>query len=290
MHQSVLKGYLLALAAIVILSPDALLIRLAGDEPFLITTWRGIIGGIMVLIFTRFLDKRTLLEQIKPARYGFLAVVAINAVQQFCFVYAISHSNVTDVLVILAFAPLAGAFLSALFLHENVALRTWIATIVCGVGLAILFLQPDSNSESGGLIAAVICALTLASQFVVMRGHPKANLTAGIGVGNILTGFICAFLVADIIPDSSQWLPLLAMGLIVAPLPFVLLAFSLRYISAAETSLIMLLETVLGSLLVWVILSEQPSVQTVLAGILILSTLSVYTWLTLRASANKPGP
>jgi len=291
MHQSVLKGYLLALAAVLILSPDALLIRLAGDEPFLISTWRGLLGGIMVLIFSHFLDKkRSLLEQVRPAGNWGLAVVLISALQQFCFVYAISHANVTDVLVIIAFAPLASAFLSAIFLHEKVALRTWIATLICGVGLAILFLQPNSGSKDMGLLAAVFCALSLATQFVVIRGHPTANLSASIGVGNILAGVVCAFLVADFMPESWQWTPLLIMGLIVSPVPFVLLVFSLRYISAAETSLIMLLESALGSLLVWFFLSEQPSTQTILAGILVLSTLGIYTWLTLRASANKLTP
>lgn len=287
MQQSVVTGYLMALAAIFILSPDSLLIRLAGDEPLLISVWRSGLGGIMILLFTRFLDKRNLYQQVRPAGYGFFAVVLITAFQQFSFVYAISHANVTDVLVILAFAPLASAFLSAVFLHEAVALRTWVATLICGGGLAILFLQPNSGSESVGLIAAVLCAFAIAAQFVAIRAFPAANLTAGIGGGSILTGVICAFLVTDIMPTGSQWAPMLLMGLIVSPIPFLLLVFSLRYISAAETSLIMLLETVLGSLWVWAILSEQPSTQTVLAGILILSTLSIYTWLSLRRAPEK---
>ena len=284
MHQSIVKGYLLALAAIFILSPDALLIRLAGDEPLLISVWRSGLGGVTILLLTRFLDKRSLYQQVRPAGYGFFAVVLITAFQQFCFVYAISHANVTDVLVILAFAPLASAFLSAIFLHEAVARRTWVATFICGGGLAILFLQPDSGSESTGLIAAALCAFSIAAQFVAIRRFPKANLAAGIGIGGILTGAVCAFLVTDIIPTSSQWVPVLIMGLIVSPITFVLLVVSLRYISAAETSLIMLLETVLGSLWVWFVLSEQPSTQTVLAGTLVLSTLTIYTWLTLRNS------
>lgn len=40
-----LKGYLLALLGVLILSPDALLIRLAGDNPMLISAWRGTFGG-----------------------------------------------------------------------------------------------------------------------------------------------------------------------------------------------------------------------------------------------------
>jgi drug/metabolite transporter (DMT)-like permease len=286
MQQTVLKGYLLALTGVIILSPDALLVRLAGDEALLISTWRGVMGGIMVLVFSYILDRRNLFTQMRPAGKWAFAVIVLNAVAQFCFIFAISHANVTDVLVIIAFAPLASAFLSAIFLHEVVQLRTWIATLICGIGLAILFLQPDGTSQGIGLFAALICALTVAAQFVVIRGFPRANLSAGVGFGNILAGVCCAFLVTDIMPDSYQWPPLLIMAFLVSPLPFVLFVFSLRYISAAETSLIMLLESVLGSLWVWFILAEQPSVQTVLAGILILSTLSIYTWLALRSSPS----
>ncbi|MEZ5536535.1 MAG: DMT family transporter [Thiolinea sp.] len=282
MRQSVLKGYLLALIGIIILSPDALLVRLANDDVLLIATWRGLIGGTMVLVFSYLLDRRNLFRQIRPAGGWAFVIILLNAVAQFSFIYAISHANVTDVLVIIAFAPLASAFLSAVFLHEAVQLRTWIATLVCGIGLAILFLQPNSNSQGSGLFAALMCALTMAAQFVIIRAFPRANLSACVGFGNMLTGICCAFLVTDIMPGSSQWLPLLIMAFLVSPVPFVLFVFSLRYISAAETSLIMLLESVLGSLWVWFVLSEQPSMQTVLAGILVLSTLTVYTWLALK--------
>lgn len=282
MRQSILKGYLLALIGVIILSPDALLVRLAGDESLLISTWRGLIGGTMVLIFSYLIDRRNLFRQMRPAGWWAVVVIVLNAIAQFCFIFAISHANVTDVLVIIAFAPLVSAFLSAIFLRETVQLRTWIATLVCGIGLAILFLQPDSHSQGIGLLAALICALTVAGQFVVIRGFPKANLSAAVGFGNMLTGICCAFLVTHIMPASYQWAPLLVMAFLVSPLPFVLFVVSLRYISAAETSLIMLLESVLGSLWVWYVLAEQPSLQTVLAGVLVISTLMIYTWLALR--------
>lgn len=288
MRQSVIHGYLLALTGMFILSPDALLIRLAGDEPLLISAWRGMIGGSTILLVSHFLDKRSLLQQLRPAGKGVPVLVVLNAVQQFCFVFAISHANVTDVLVIIAFAPLASAFMSAVFLHEAVLLRTWVATLVCGIGLAILFLQSGGHSQGIGLFAALVCALTMAAQFVVIRGFPKANLAAGIGLGNMLVGVTCALLVGDVLPDTIQWPPLLAMGLLISPIPLVLFVTSLRYISAAETSLIMLLEAVTGSLWVWYFLAEQPSMQTVLAGILVLSTLGIYSWRALKSLPDAP--
>ena len=63
MQQNVFKGYLLALIGVCVLSPDALLIRLAGSDPWVIAGWRGILTGIMILIYNQWLDRRSLAEQ-----------------------------------------------------------------------------------------------------------------------------------------------------------------------------------------------------------------------------------
>lgn len=283
MSQSIVKGYLLALLGVFILSPDAVLIRLVGDNPLLISAWRGVIGGSMVLIYNQFLDRRNLFQQLRPVGvWWVLVTIVFNGSSQIGFVYGVSHTNASDVLVIIAFAPLVSAFLSAIFLAEEVKLRTWIATLVCGVGLAILFSQSNSGSQWLGIVAAVICAITLAAQFVVMRAFPGENLTGCIGLGNILSGLVCMIIVSDLSIPMSSWPPLLLMTLIVSPLSFVLFVLSLRYISAAETSLIVLLESILGSLWVWLVLSEQPSLKTTVAGSLIITTLVVYSWLSLK--------
>lgn len=283
MNQSSLKGYLLALLGIFLLSPDSLLIRFIGDDPWLISVWRGVLGGLMILIYNRWLvDRRPLREQLAPAGYWVLGMIALASTSQLAFVYAIAHANVTDVLVILAFAPLMSALMSAVFLRERVDLRTWIATLVCAIGLAVLFLQGDSNSEPIGLVAAVIAGVTMAGQFVLMRGLPEVNFTASVGLGNIVGGLVSIFFAATIWPGSAQWLPLLMMCLIVLPVPYMLFILSLRTITAAETSLIMLLETILGSLWVWAVIAEAPTMQTVLAGVLIVGTLTIYGVLVMR--------
>lgn len=287
MTSPLVKGYLLALLGIFILSPDALLVRLLGDDPLQISVYRGILAGCMVLVYNQFLDRRSLYAQLAPV--GALVVIItsiIVGISQLSFIFGISNANVTDVLVIIAFAPLASAFMSALFLGEKVTKPTWVATLVCSIGLAILFLQAGSGSSWFGLASAVVCALTIAGQFVMMRAFPDANMTGCMGLGYILSGVFCIFLAPDLTLESHQIMPLLLMVLIVAPIPFVLFVLSLRYISAAETSLIMLLESILGTFWVWLVLSERPSLQTTLAGSLVIGTLVVYSWLSLKNNAK----
>ena len=287
MTSPLVKGYLLALLGIFILSPDALLIRLWGDDPLQISVYRGILAGSMVLVYNQFLDRRSLYAQLAPAgAIGVIITSIVVGVSQLGFVFGISNANVTDVLVIIAFAPLASAFMSALFLGEKVTAPTWFATIVCAIGLAILFGQSGSDSSWFGLASAVVCALTIAGQFVLMRAFPKANMTGCMGFGYILSGILCLFIAPDLTLDSHQIMPMLVMVLIVSPIPFVLFILSLRYISAAETSLIMLLESILGTFWVWLVLTEKPSMQTTLAGSLVIGTLVIYSWLSLKSNAK----
>lgn len=282
MQQNILKGYLLAFIGVCVLSPDALLIRLAGNDPWVITAWRGILTGMMMLIYNQWLDRRSLKEQKGSAGIRYYVNMLLFALSSFFFTYAISHANVTDVLVIIAFTPLLSALLSAWFLHEKILLRTWAATLVCGIGLAILLSHAGGTSESLGLLAAAGCAILMSIQLVIMRSCPDANLSSSMAFGAMLSGVVCLLISGFVVLPAPQMLALLAIGFIVSPISFVLLVYSLRYITAAETSLIMLLESVLGSLLVWLFLGEHPSLPTALAGVLILGTLGIYSFLTLR--------
>lgn len=290
MKSSSLLGYWLALAGVLILSPDALLIRLAGEDPWQINAWRGTISGLMIVVYSYVAGGYSLVEPCKASyRVGLVGVTLATAFSSLGFIYGITHSNVTDVLVIIAFAPLISALLSAVFLKEMVLLRTWIATLVCGIGLAILLGQSNSQSHWTGLVGAFVAAVGLATQFVFMRSYPNVDLTLGIGLGNIVSGIIAMGLASTLmLTSTTQVLAILGTALIVIPIPFILFALSLRFITAAETSLIMLIESVLGSLWVWAFLGELPSKSTVLGGILVLSTLMIYGFLTLKDLPKNP--
>ena len=82
---------------------------------------------------------------------------------------------------------------------------------------------------------------------------------------------------------------LLLLGLVVLPVSFTLITLSPRYLQAPEVSLILLIETVLGPLWVWLALGEVPPTRTLMAGLLILGTLLIHTLLSLRAPLS-PAP
>jgi drug/metabolite transporter (DMT)-like permease len=65
-------------------------------------------------------------------------------------------------------------------------------------------------------------------------------------------------------------------------IPFVLITLAPRYITAAEVNLFFLLETILGPLWVWLVIHEQPSMATIIGGIVIISAIAVHSFLALK--------
>ena len=65
-------------------------------------------------------------------------------------------------------------------------------------------------------------------------------------------------------------------------IPFVLVTLAPRYITAAEVNLFFLLETILGPLWVWVVIKEQPSLETIIGGAVIVVTIGVHSILALK--------
>ena len=67
-------------------------------------------------------------------------------------------------------------------------------------------------------------------------------------------------------------------------IPFVLVTIAPRYISAAEVNLFFLLETILGPIWVWLIIKEQPSLETIQGGTIIILTIAIHSFFKLKKS------
>ena len=57
---------------------------------------------------------------------------------------------------------------------------------------------------------------------------------------------------------------------------FAALTYATRYTIAANISLLMLLETILGPVWVWFFLKETPGIQMVMGGIIVIFSLGIY--------------
>jgi len=273
--------------AVLILSPDALLVRLIDCDVWTLLFWRGLLTGCMQALFLALVFRRQFLQAFRNiGRTGMLSA-AMVAVGSLLFVNSIKHTTAANTLIIIAATPLVSSLLSTLFLKETPPRRTRVAVTVCFVGILLLL----SGSLSGGLLFGDLLALgatlTWGGNLVVLRSGRHVNMIPANLLGNLLVVPMALLAGADPAAVSGQDVGLLLLlGGLVLPVSFTLITLAPRYLSAPEVSLMLLVETTFGPLWVWLVLAEVPHARTLLAGLLIIGTLVVHTLLTLKA--QKP--
>ncbi len=276
------RGYLLAFLAVFFMAPDSLLLRMIDGPVWTIAMYRGWIAGIATLLIIHHRrGRQAWFELASTGSIGWLAALC-PAIGSIAFVYAITHLNVTMVLVIIAFSPLIACCISAIWLGRSAPTRTWIALVLCAIGISGALSQSWQLGNIWGPISAFIAATMMALHLTIMDNFKDRDLSLTMGLGNILSGFIALPFITDFTLSSSNAALLALDAIVIVPLSFILLSFAPRFISAAEVSLVLLLESILASIWVWFVLSETPSQSTVIAGSIVLLTLMFNSLLTLR--------
>nr|WP_255537648.1 DMT family transporter [Motiliproteus sp. SC1-56] len=280
----------MAVSGVLVLSFDALLIRLANADPWTVAFWRGILttlslGGLMVL--TRRLDYLPLARRFWKA---ILALAVLYGVNGLLFVLAISHTSTANTVVILSSSAFFAAFFSWLLLREPVRRRTWAAIAVSIAGVIIVFAGSLGLASWRGDLLALILALSMGVMLSLMRRYAQIPRMLIIALsGLVMMGLALPMSQALILPaEQFAWLAL--MGLVQMPLASVLIMNATRYLSSPEVSLFLLIETVFGPIWVWLVIHEPIPPLTLVGGSVILAAISVHSWLALQEQRRRTHP
>jgi drug/metabolite transporter (DMT)-like permease len=275
------KGLLLTALGVLFLSPDALLIRLVDMEVWNLAVWRGILQAIgLTLLVAAFYGRRAPLAFWSIGASGVVIAVVFSG-STLTFLAALQHTEVANVLVILASAPIFAALMSLVWLKEPVAPRTWIAIVVIFAGIGLIMWDGLGRGTGFGDAMAVATAILLAGKITILRRQRHINMIPALALsGAVFAGF-AAMAQAPTLPSGEQTVWLLLMGLAVVPAA-ALITLGPRYISAPEVSLLLLLETVLGPLWVWLVINETPTPLAIVGGAIVVTALIVHSAVGLR--------
>ena len=285
------RGLLITGIGVLVLTPDTLLLRLADLDVWTATFWRDLCLGVVLMLAMAVIYRRRTIGVFLAMGWAGLSVAFLLGVNGILFVVAISNTGVAKTLVIYATAPVITALLAWIFLRERVSLELWLVIFLSLGGIAIVVWDGVGRGTLLGDLSAVAVAVTMAGVFVILRAARAVNLIPAIALGSLVAG-LAVLAVAS--PLSVPWESagyVAAMGLVVLPLSFGLITLAPRYLPAPEVALLMLLETVLGPLWVWIVLSEEPPLLTVIGGAVVLVTLashSAYQLYLNRPAAGAP--
>ena len=276
------KGSLLAFIAVFLITPDSLLIRLSNIETWGMLFYRGAIPFVVVLIGTLLFYKKNFVKALLGVGYPGIFYIFSFAICNITFLISIQNTNVANTLVMIALAPMLSAILGAIFLKETPDKKTWIAIIVTFVSCIYIFYDSLKLGNFYGDFFGLVTAFGLACNANLARYAKKRDLVPSAVVGKLCVAIFAFFFVEnfELIGNDIFYVPL--MCVMCVAIPFVLVTIAPRFITAAEVNLFFLLETILGPIWVWLVIKEQPSLETILGGSLIILTIAIHSFLALK--------
>jgi len=276
------KGLTLAIVGILILTPDALLVRLISVDQWSLLFWRGLFTFVTLALYLMWKHKCGPVKPFSTLSRRSLLIAALFGFNTILFVISIRHTAVANTLVILSITPIFAATLSSFFWREHAPLRTWVTAVVGVACIAAIMGEGLGQATFIGDGAALGVALLLAVILTMLRHGPNQDPVAIVGLGGLFAAGAVVGAAAPLSLMGMDWIYVVILGGLVVPVSFALTTQAPKYLPAPEVSLIFLLETVLGPMWVWLVIDEAPPELTLLGGGILIGALVVHTLLGLR--------
>ena len=278
------KGSLLAFIAVMLITPDSLLIRLSNIETWGMLFYRGAIPFVVVLIGLLIFYNKNFLNALFNVGYTGIFYTISFAICNITFLVSIQNTNVANTLVMVAMAPMISAILGGIFLKEVPDKKTWVAILITFFSAIYIFYDSIQLGNFFGDFMGLVTATGLAVNAVLVRSAKDRDLLPSAVLGKLCVAIFAFFFVEsfDLVGNDMIYIPL--MCVLCVAIPFVLVTIAPRFIPAEEVNLFFLLETIIGPIWVWMIIKEQPSIETVQGGIVIILTIAIHSFLKLKKS------
>lgn len=278
------RGLLITAFGVLMIVPDSLLIRLISMDTMSVVFWRSLLTGCMVLagLFAIY-GFGTIRKTREIGRYG-LAYAGLLMIGAICFVLSIRLTSVANTVFILATMPVFAAIFSRVWLGERISRRMVFTMLIVVLGIALIAFG-STKSETSSLLGdfiALFIAMTFALAMTVARKAKGVSMIPAVPLA-FLGCAVLVFPFADPFHFTGyDPLYVILHGGVFIPLSMTFLAIGPRYITSAEVALMILLESVLAPLLVWLVLGENPGQWALIGGAIVLGTLFLSNMVALK--------
>jgi drug/metabolite transporter (DMT)-like permease len=257
------------------------------EDNWTIVFWRCLFAGLFLLGFLAVRDgPRGALRLYRNMGVPGLVVAFGFATASTCFIIAISHTTVANVVLIQAGVPLFAALMAWIIYRERIALSTWlaIAAVILGVGIMVSGSLGQGSSWIGTGLALMI-AIVFAMTTVVTRRYPNVRQTPGASVGCFAAALVAATQTSSFEVTMPEFGILFVFGALNLGVGMSMFVTGARLIPSAFAALLGTAETMLAPVWVAVIHGEIPGIETVIGGLIVLAALVAYLASALRRQA-----
>lgn len=197
-----------------------------------------------------------------------------------CYVFAMLFTSVASTLFILSATPFLAAVIGLVWIDEKPKRITWVAMIFAAFGIYLMVQEGYQLKQSFGNLMALLSATFFALMLVAVRKSGKQDVLGGTFLGGvfcILIGALATIVTgAGFVLISRDLIIILIMGAFGIGIGIAFVTWGASYVPAAEVSLLVLIESVLGPIWPWIFLGEAMSVTEVIGGLTILSSVVLY--------------
>ena len=269
-------GWLLAALGMLFVSTDAFFVRLSEVDAWTIGFLMAC-GSVVSLGGVAVARRDSVAEGTPLVSPMMLVIGGLNALTQMLFITAVTRSEVANVVVIVAAAPLFAALIAWIALRERTEPRVAAAIALTTVGIGAVMAGSLGTPTLDGDLIAVLAILAFAATIVIWRRHPDLDRPRTLVVGSMIMA-VGASLFADWSAiDTRALIAGAGMGLIFNPTGRMLYSSAPRFAPASEVAVFAPVETVAATVWVWVAFGEQPALTTVLGGVIVISSVLLAT-------------
>lgn len=191
---------------------------------------------------------------------------------------AIQESSATQASLLTNLSPLWVGIGSFLFLKSKPATNFWIGTVVSLFGMVTLvgfsfFMELNFNQA---FLFAVLSGILysiylLVSKNVLSEVDVLSFMTLSLIASSIYLGILCYFLNQPFTGFSDAgWFVLVLQAVICQLCAWISISYATQHMRATRVSLSLLSQAVITSVLAWLFLEEQITLQMVFGGIILL--------------------
>ncbi len=197
------------------------------------------------------------------------------------YVFAMFNSSVSSTLFILSITPFLAAVLGWLFLNERLMIRTYFSIFLATLGVVIMVYDGLAFQRTIGNIYAFVSGVSFALAILFARLSKKKDVLGGTFLGGIFCIFFglmaCSFSASSLSILFYDFLILIFMGSFTIGIGIMLVTLGTPYVPTSEVCLLVLLESVLGSIWPWIFIGEKMSPLEVLGASIIIFAIILFS-------------
>ncbi|WP_053979309.1 DMT family transporter [Marinagarivorans algicola] len=282
------RGLLALYSATVILAINGVLSKSIPLDAITITFARCGIACIALCMILQLQRSQNLLSLKARKSYGFVLLVgALMACHWSSFFHAMQISTVAIGILAHYSFPVITVIIEPLLDKQKPQKNDLLAGMAVLMGVGLMVPSWDLNSQAFlGVAFGLLSGATWAVRNIVQRRWLSQESSQSIMIYQLLVILLFTAAFIDypslLLASNNTWLMLLLLGVVSTALGHTLFSISLRVMQAKSASLISCLQPPIAVGLSWLILAEQPTVQTLIGGSMILG-IALYEAIKIKA-------